>query len=54
MKANRKRLKAALASGVKKLGPASVALKLGKFSVFNGFFDFSIFDLDDFQDLANF
>ena len=38
MKANRKRLKADLALGVRKLGPDSVAPKLGKFPLFNDFF----------------
>ena len=54
MKANLKRLKAALASGVKKLGPDSVALKIGKFLLFAVFFDFLPLDLDNFRDLANF
>ena len=39
MKANYKRLKAALALGVKKLGPLSLALKLSKFPLFYGFLD---------------
>ena len=47
MKANRKRLKADLASGVRKLGPASVAPKLGEFPLFDEFFP----DLADFWDL---
>ena len=57
MKANRKRLKADLASGVRKLGPDPVAPKLGEFPLFGGFFDFSPLDfpdLDDFWDLADF
>ena len=52
IKASHKRLKVALALGVKKLGPAFVALKLGEFPLFDSFFDFSPFNLDDFQDLA--
>ena len=47
VKANRKRLKADLALGVKKLGPDSVAPKIGKFPLFDGFFP----DLADFRDL---
>ena len=54
VKASYKQLKAALASGVKKLGPASITLKLGKFPLFDSFFDFSPFDLVDFWDLADF
>ena len=50
MKANRKRLKADLALGVRKLGPVSIALRLGKFPLFDEFFP----GLDDFRDLANF
>ena len=52
--ASHKRLNAALASGVKKLGLASVALKLGEFPLFDNFFDFSSLDLNNFRDLANF
>ena len=51
MKASRKRLKVALVLGVRKLGPASILSKLGEFPLFDGFFDFSLFD---FQDLADF
>ena len=47
VKANHKRLKADLALGVKKLGPASVAPKLGEFPLFDEFFP----DLADFRDL---
>ena len=54
VKANYKRLKIALASGVRKLSLASVASKLGKFSLFDNFFDFSPMDLNDFWNLANF
>ena len=39
------------------LGPLFLVSKLGKFSLFDGFFDFSPLDfpdLDDFEDLANF
>ena len=45
--ASRKRLKADLASGVRKLGPASVAPKLGEFPLFDEFFP----NLADFRDL---
>ena len=57
MKANRKRLKADLASGVRKFGPDPVAPKLAEFPLFGSFFDFSPLDfpdLDNFRDLANF
>ena len=54
VKASRKRLKTSLAPGVMKLGPVFIASKLGEFLLFDGFFDFSLFDLDNFQDLANF
>ena len=57
MKTNGKWLKAHLASGVKKLGPLSLALKLDEISLFDSFFDFSPLDfpdLDNFRDLANF
>ena len=47
MNASRKRLKADLASGVKKLDPDSVAPKLGEFPLFDKFFP----DLADFRDL---
>ena len=47
IKANRKRLKAILALGVRKLGPASVAPKLGEFPLFGKFFP----DLTNFRDL---
>ena len=50
MKANHKRLKAILASKVKKLSPFFLVLKLGKFSFFDDFF----FDLADFWNLDNF
>ena len=43
MKASHKRLKVALALGIRKLEPASLALKLGEFLLF-----------DDFLDLAEF
>ena len=46
MKARRKQLKAVLVSGIKKLSPASVALKLGEFPLNFSPFDFS--DLDNF------
>ena len=55
--ASRKRLKASLAPGIRKLGPISLALKLGEFPLFGSFFDFSPLDfpdLDDFRDLADF
>ena len=57
VKINRKRLKADLALGVRKLGPDPVALKLGKIPLLGGFFDFSPLDcpdLDNFRDLADF
>ena len=57
MNASRKRLKADLASGVRKLGPVFLASKLGEFPLFGGFFDFSPLDfpdLDNFRDLADF
>ena len=47
MKASHKRLKADLASGVKKLGRDSIAPKLGGFPLFDKIFP----DLADFQDL---
>ena len=56
MNASCKRLKASLAPGVRKLGPASLALKLGEFPLFDGFLDLAEFspfefpDLDDFRD----
>ena len=50
VKANYKRLKAVLALRVKKLGLLCVALKLGKFSLFDNFF----LHLADFWDLNNF
>ena len=56
-KANRKRLKADLALGVKKLGPLLIESKLGEFPLFGDFFDFSPLDfpdLNNFRDLANF
>ena len=57
VKVSRKQLKAVLALGVKKLGPVSVASKLGKFPLFDNFFDFSPLDfpdLDNFCTLAEF
>ena len=48
MKANLKQLKAALASGIKKLGLDFVEPKLDKFLLFAIFFDFSLLDLDNF------
>ena len=54
MKTNFKQLKAALAPGIKKLGLDSVIPKFGKFLIFDGFFDFSPLNLDNFRDLANF
>ena len=50
MNASRKRLKGDLASGVRKLGPDSLASKLGKFPLFDEIF----LDLDNFWDLADF
>ena len=54
VKANHKQLKADLASGVRKLGPSSIALKLGEFPLFDGFLDLADFLLFEFPDLANF
>ena len=54
MKASLKQLKILLALGDKKLDLTFVTLKLGKFLLFDGFFDFLLFDFDDFWDLANF
>ena len=54
MKASRKRLKAALASGVRKFGPAFLASKLGEFPLFNGFLDLANFLPFEFLDLDNF
>ena len=45
--ASRKRLKADLASGVRKLGPASLVSKLGEFPLFDGFLDLADFWLSD-------
>ena len=51
MKANCKWLKAALASGVEKLGPLSLASKWGEFPLFDNFLGLAHFwDLDDFWD----
>ena len=50
VKANHKRLKAALALGIRKLGVLFLVLKLSKFSLFDKFFP----DLADFRDLDNF
>ena len=47
VKANYKRLKTDLASGVRKLGPNSVVPKLDKFPLFDEFF----LDFNDFWDL---
>ena len=57
VKANRKRLKADLALGVRKLSSVSLASKLGEFPFFGSFFDFlplDFPDLDNFWDLADF
>ena len=54
VKISYKQLKVVLASGVRKLGLAFIALKLGEFSIFDSFFDFLLFDLDDFRNLVNF
>ena len=56
MKVSHKRLKAVLASEVRKFGPVSIVLKLGEFPLFDGFFNFLPFnfpDLEDFWDLAD-
>ena len=42
---------------IKKLGPASIASKLGEFLLFDGFFNFPLLDfpdLDNFRNLADF
>ena len=57
MNTSRKRLKADLASGVRKLGSVPLASKLGEFPIFGSFFDFSSLDfpdLNDFWNLADF
>ena len=54
MKASRKWLKAALASGVRKFGPAFLASKLDKFLLFDGFLDLANFLPFEFPDLDNF
>ena len=57
MNINHEQLKAFLVLRVKKLGPASIALKLDKFLIFDGFFKFLLLDfpdLDNFWDLAKF
>ena len=54
MKASHKQLKILLVLRVQKLGPVFVALKLGEFLLFDSFFNFSLFDLDNFWDLADF
>ena len=61
MKASYKRLKAVLVLGVRNFGPASVALELVEFPLFDDFFpdlakfrDLDIFSLFDFPDLDNF
>ena len=61
MKANYKRLKTVLASGVRNFGLSSVALKLIEFPLFDNFFpdlakfwDLDVFSLFDFPDLNNF
>ena len=52
--ANHNRLKADLASVVKKLGPAFLASKLGKFPLFDDFLDLADFLPSEFPDLDNF
>ena len=61
MKANRKQLKAILASKIRNFGPAPVVLKLVEFPLFDNFFpdlakfwNLDIFLLFDFLDLDNF
>ena len=57
MKASYKRIKTAIGLEVKKLNPAFVVLKLGKFLIFDSFFNFSLFDyldLEIFWNLAKF
>ena len=60
LKACHKRLKAALALGVRKLGPVSLLLKLGEFLLFDSFLDLAEFlpfefpNLYDFKPFENF
>ena len=54
MKANHKRLKAALGLRVKKFEPAFLASKLGEFSLFDGFLDLADFLPFEFPNLDNF
>ena len=54
MNASRKRLKASLALGVRKLGPAFLVLKLGKFPLYDGFLDLADFLPSKFPDLDDF
>ena len=61
VKANRKRLKAVLASEVRNFGPSSVTLEFVKFPLFDDLFldlakfrDLNVFSLFDFLDLDNF
>ena len=51
MKANRKRLKAALALRVRKFGLLFLVSKLGKFPLFDNFLDIADFLLFEFPDL---
>ena len=59
MNTSHKWLKAALALGVKKLGPAFLASKVDKFLLYDGFLDlidfllFKFPDLDDFRSFDN-
>ena len=53
MNASHKWLKASLAPGVKKLGPAFLASKLGEFPIFDGFLDLADFLPSEFLDLDN-
>ena len=54
VKVNYKRLKAALALGVRKLGPAFLVSKLGELSLFDGFLDLANYLTFEFSDLDNF
>ena len=60
MNASRKQLKTSLAPGVRKLGPASLASKLGEFPLFDDFLDLAKFlpfefpNFDDFRPFDDF
>ena len=54
MKTNHKRLKTILALEVSKLGPASLAPKLKRILLFDGFLDLANYPLYNYSDLNNF